>query len=797
MADRYWVGGTGTWDATTTTNWAATSGGAGGESAPTSADNAYFDGSSDSGAPFTVTLSGSPVCADLIIGDGSTVTALDQTMTLAGSGAFDVYGSLYFPATNLTRTFLGRITFAATSGSYTVTTNGVSLSLASGTVNEAVVFGPASASTATWTLGSALTILTGGVYTASGTFDTGNYNITHGTLGFRSTQSKTINLGSSTITSSSVNTTFFTSSASPSNTTLNAGTSTIIGSGANSTLNSGLTSSGLIFYNVSFTSAAAGTVTINGANTFNDLTFTSRSATGIRAITFGDNQTVSGALTFGTANTAIRRMFVQSSAIGTQRTLTLNGTLAALADIDFRDINAAGTVATPWTGTRLGNALGNSNITFDASKNCFRVGTGNWTATQWSLTSGGSLDVNNFPLAQDTMVFDTNTATGTHTIDAAGWNLGSLDCSALNVAVTIASGTTAPAFYGSIVLDSDITLTGTGILNFNGQGVTQTITSAGKTFTQPITINSPSGTLQLQDNTTTTNTVTLTSGTLDLNDFDLTCNIFSSSNANTRSIAFGTGSINTVGSGTVWTTATPTNFSYTGTPTVNISNNSATATTVTTGAMTEAQSLNFNYTTGTYTLTDTTAVYRSVNFTGFAGTIPNSVRTIFGGLTLSTGMTLTAGANATTFASTSAGNTITSAGKTQDYPLIFNGIGGVWACQDALTQGSTRAFTFINGTVQLKNGVTSTVGAFATSGTNQKFLQSTTPGSQATLSQASGTVNVSYLSIQDINATGGAIWFAPIDQLNVDVSNNDGWDFFVQLGQYMYTRRKNKRLLIS
>ena len=29
MADRYWVGGAGTWDATTTTNWSATSGGAG------------------------------------------------------------------------------------------------------------------------------------------------------------------------------------------------------------------------------------------------------------------------------------------------------------------------------------------------------------------------------------------------------------------------------------------------------------------------------------------------------------------------------------------------------------------------------------------------------------------------------------------------------------------------------------------------------------------------------------------------------------------------------------------------
>ncbi len=42
MADRYWVGGTGTWDTTSTTNWSATSGGASGASVPTTADNVIF-----------------------------------------------------------------------------------------------------------------------------------------------------------------------------------------------------------------------------------------------------------------------------------------------------------------------------------------------------------------------------------------------------------------------------------------------------------------------------------------------------------------------------------------------------------------------------------------------------------------------------------------------------------------------------------------------------------------------------------------------------------------------------------
>ena len=432
------------------------------------------------------------------------------------------------------------------------------------------------------------------------------------------------------------------------------------------------------------------------------------------------------------------------------------------------------------------------------------------TSTNFSYTGNSSINLT-YSGSTGTRTIGASTATGITEANALNYNITagsdtvsitsttpvkSLNCTGFSG--TLLNNTRL--IYGNLIISSGMTVSaGANITTFAATSGTQQITTNGNTLDFPITQNGVGGTVQLQDNLTmgSTRRFTLTNGALDLNNLTLSAGLFSSTNSNVRSIAFGTGNITTTGSGIAWTTATPTNFSRTGTPTVNISNNSATATTVSTGAMTEAQSLNFNYTTGTYTLTDTTAVYRSVNFTGFAGTIPNSVRAIFGSLTLSTGMTLTAGANATTFSSTSAGNNITNAGKTQDYPIIFDGIGGAFVFQDALTQGSTRAFTITNGTVELKNGVTSTVGAFATSGTNQKFLQSTLAGSQATLSQASGTVNVSYLSIQDINATGGAVWFAPIDQLNVDVSNNDGWDFFVQLGQYMYTRRKNKRLLIS
>lgn len=49
MASRYWVGGTGTWDASDTTHWASSSGGAGGQSVPGSGDTVTLDGSSGGG----------------------------------------------------------------------------------------------------------------------------------------------------------------------------------------------------------------------------------------------------------------------------------------------------------------------------------------------------------------------------------------------------------------------------------------------------------------------------------------------------------------------------------------------------------------------------------------------------------------------------------------------------------------------------------------------------------------------------------------------------------------------------
>jgi len=101
MASRFWVGGTGTWDAATTTHWAATSNGAGGQSVPGSGDTVTFDGSSGGG---TVTVN-----------FGGTITV--QSITC---GAFT--GTLDFSANNNSVTMSANSAFSGT-GSATRTIN--------------------------------------------------------------------------------------------------------------------------------------------------------------------------------------------------------------------------------------------------------------------------------------------------------------------------------------------------------------------------------------------------------------------------------------------------------------------------------------------------------------------------------------------------------------------------------------------------------------------------------------------------------------------------------------------------
>jgi len=341
-----------------------------------------------------------------------------------------------------------------------------------------------------------------------------------------------------------------------------------------------------------------------------------------------------------------------------------------------------------------------------------------------------------------------------------------------------ASGASAPTSADTVIIDS---LSGTG-----------TCTTASGATCAIATLNSSTLGLTLGANLTMSGTFTLTLGALSLGSNTLTCSIFTSNNSNTRSIAFSTGNITVTGSNaTIWNTATGTGFSYTGTPTVNFNYSGSTGTRTIAQAGSglgggESTALNMNFSAGSDTITfgGASRVYRNLNFTGFSGTYTNTLITTLGNIIFSSGMVVGSGANVVTFGSAINQQNITSNGQTLDFPLQFNGT-QIYQFQDALTQGSSRQFTFASGTMQFKAGTTNIVGSFITTGTTQKYLQSTVAGSQATLSQASGTNNLTYLTVQDVAATGGALFNA----LNNTVTqgNNSGWYFAPQLGKALPT----------
>jgi hypothetical protein len=81
-------------------------------------------------------------------------------------------------------------------------------------------------------------------------------------------------------------------------------------------------------------------------------------------------------------------------------------------------------------------------------------------------------------------------------------------------------------------------------------------------------------------------------------------------------------------------------------------------------------------------------------------------------------------------------------------------------------------------TVTFPASTATTVSNFSLSGTagNLVTLNSSTSGTWFTLAKVSGAVSVSYVSIQDSNATGGA-WYALRTNGCVDAGNNLGWYF--------------------
>jgi hypothetical protein len=529
MADRYWVGGTANWDGTAGTKWATTSGGGGGASVPTTADDVFFTNLSTGTCTIATGNTGA-----------KSINCTGFTGTIAGTAAITVAGSVTLVA-GMTYTYTGTVTLTGTG---TLTTAGKTFG---GVTVDGVGI--------TVTLGDAFT-QTGGITVTRGTFNTANYNVTGPSLSSNNSNTRTITLGSSTCSFSASTPILFTNAI---NLTFNANTSQINATATSPTVNGG----SLTFYNVSFTNTNLNNSQITGSNTFNNLTVAGRTSVGIANLVIAANQTINGTLTLSAGTNATMRTFVCSDTIGTTRTLTCNA-VASLTDIDFRDITIAGSAA-PVIGTRLGDCKGNSGITFDAPKTVYyRNATSSLWSAAWSFTNGGASDATAFPLAQDTAVFPSSPtpypSSGNTTTINADYNIGTIDASARTTnTITFNINTSSPTIYGNWINGTGTTLSGTGTLTFAGRG-SQTITSAGRTFTQPITIDSPSGTVQLGDAYNSSNTLTLTQGTFSAVTYNVTCTRFNSAFATVRTLNMGSGLWTLTGTGTgtssVWNLGT-------------------------------------------------------------------------------------------------------------------------------------------------------------------------------------------------------------------------------------------------
>jgi hypothetical protein len=561
---RYWVGGTGTWDATTTTRWSDSSGGSGGATVPTSADAVIFDAASNATA-YTVTCT----AAQLRCGSLSISGPASGNITWAGSAPLAIHDNVNLAATGITRTYTGAITLSGSTSGKTLTTNGVQL-------NSNVTINGVGCE---WNLGSAFIMFAGSnqITVTNGTFDTKDFNLSTYSFTSSNTNTRVIKLGASTLTliAGGGGPIDF---RNPLNLSFDCGTSTITFSTTQNTFNGG----GFTFYNVTNASTNNQNFIINGINTFNNLTITGKISSGISPVLITANQTINGTLTLSAGTNATMRTFVRSDVLGTPRTLTCANFSGV--DADFRDIVIVGAAA-PVSGTRLGDCKGNSGITFDTPKTVYwnLAGSNNWSATAWAASAGATPAVNNFPLAQDTAVFTAASpaAAATTTINI-GYNIGTIDMSARTTnTMTLATGSNAPTIYGNWVNGTGTTLSGTGDLIFAGRG-SQTITSVGRPFTQKFIINTPGGSVVLTDafetNRASAGALTVNNGNFDTTGYNLTLSGSSSSVATAVStvgtIAVGSSTWTIAGGGSAWSMSSV-NVAVTGTGTVSLTSASA------------------------------------------------------------------------------------------------------------------------------------------------------------------------------------------------------------------------------
>lgn len=560
MAARFWVGGTGSWDGTAGSKWALTSGGAGGQAVPTSADTVFFD--ANSGASTVTIGAGTSICSTLTMtGFTGTLAFGSNSITLAGTGTLTVYtGATTFSVTGTPLMLVTGNTASTRSVITGATTeaNSISFNISAGSGTVAV--------------GSVIKNLT-----FSGTFTgplTNSARTIFGNLIFKS--GMTLNAGVSvttfaatsgtqTITSAGLNLDFPITINAP-NATVQLADALAVGTttGRNITLTSGTFN--LNNNNITLRGAFVGSGSTTRTLAFGTGQFNLTSPSGAIWTVSGTNLTITG--TLPTVNltdnaTTGERTFVHvPTTVSQALAISLNVT-AGSANIGFGtgqqlfdNLNFTGFSGQIGNAGLSANARFNifGNLTMGAGMTCVGGGSSHdfrGTGTQLITSNGVAFDQ---PIScngtgtvslQDAFVTGAtrqiNLNSGTlqtngYNVTCGTFNYFNTTLKTLNISnsvITIQGGTSGSGFNGSTtnttynLTNAEIifTTTGTAILNGLGSGATNTSLTTTMGGTGQLIIGSASqgtviGTLR---NTVQPCTISLlsTAGTLTLTNFNL------------------------------------------------------------------------------------------------------------------------------------------------------------------------------------------------------------------------------------------------------------------------------------
>ena len=573
MANRYWVGGSGTWDTSSTTNWSRTSGGTGGATVPTAFDNVFFD----QAGTYTVNVSGGTVfCLNFTVSAGAVTINAGQLINIAG---------------NMSLTSSTVMTSSPTMGALLTGTNpnlSFSMNGADVTACEFNFSGVGGA----WYFGSALTLGNTKTLTlTNGSIILNGYNITCGIFSSSNANTRSIIFGSNNITlnhptaattvlnmanatgfSSTKTTGGFTADASVTRTytfgttggsAANSPILTFTGSGsAVQTITNGSWFNKIDFGTTAFDPGATNqnlsSLVLSATGSYNTFTCTtvgtgsitsnSKSILNLVINVAGITTTMNDALTLLNAS----GLTLNAGAINlnnfTLTTVVVQLAAAATARIDF----GTGNIVLISSGSP-----GLTAISMASAANFTYTGTGGFVCDA-SITRTLTFGTTGGTAANAPNLTFTGSGTAVQTITTGSWFKN------LDFGTTAFSPGTISISFHNLVLSATGTYSGVTALMVG----TGAITTNGNTTLLAVTMNTAGITMTLPSALTITGTFIFAQGTLVLNGFDLTVGTFSASAATARQVQFGTNNIilnNPTPATTVLQMSIMTSFTWTGT----------------------------------------------------------------------------------------------------------------------------------------------------------------------------------------------------------------------------------------